>query len=167
MQPPLNHAALVTGPALPPDGPSGRASCNATRCAALTGTCKGGDACPRAEGTGCTNELPPDADGGPEHNTPPPPPHGTGKGKRKEFPCNAQRQALLSSRGGQGCIGRSGGTPPPPPGRPAYAQPLSPCHQVPASMAFVTDSYRPQPLWQRPPTACPMASGAASAVLPF
>ena len=42
---------------------------------------------------------------------------------------------------GQGCIG----TPSPPllPGRPAYAQPLSPKRQVPASMAFETDSNRP------------------------
>ena len=44
----------------------------------------------------------------------------------------------------------------------AYAQPLSPCRQVPASMAFVTDSNRPQPLWQPPPTACLTASGAPS-----
>ena len=44
--------------------------------------------------------------------------------------------------GVQGCIGRGRG-PPPPPGRPAYAQPLSPLRQVPASMAFVTDSNRP------------------------
>ena len=29
-------------------------------------------------------------------------------------------------------------------------------------MAFVTDSNRPQPLWQPPPTACLTASGAAS-----
>ena len=29
-------------------------------------------------------------------------------------------------------------------------------------MAFVTDSNRPQPLWRRPPTACPTASGTAS-----
>ena len=44
--------------------------------------------------------------------------------------------------------GRGGGNPHPPlPGRAAYAQPLSPKHQVPASMAFVTDSNRPQPLW--------------------
>ena len=33
---------------------------------------------------------------------------------------------------------------------------------MPASMAFVTDSNRPQPLWQPPPTACLTASGAAS-----
>ena len=33
--------------------------------------------------------------------------------------------------------------PPPPPGRLAYAQPLSPRRQVPASTAFVTDSNRP------------------------
>ena len=32
--------------------------------------------------------------------------------------------------------------PTPRPGRPAYAQPLSPWRQVPASMAFVTDSNR-------------------------
>ena len=29
-------------------------------------------------------------------------------------------------------------------------------------MAFITDSNRPQPLWQPPPTACLTASGAAS-----
>ena len=56
-------------------------------------------------------------------------------------------------------------TPPPkPPGRPAYARPLSPWRQVPASMAFVTDSNRPQPLWQSPPTACLTASGTTSEV---
>ena len=32
------------------------------------------------------------------------------------------------------------------------------------AMAFVTDSNRPQPLEQPPPTACPTASGAASEV---
>ena len=50
----------------------------------------------------------------------------------------------------QGCIGRGGGTPPPPPLArcPAYAQPSSVKRQVPASMAFVTDGNRPQPLWQ-------------------
>ena len=37
----------------------------------------------------------------------------------------------------------------------------SPWPPVPASMAFVTDSNRPKPLWQRPRTACPTASGAA------
>ena len=52
--------------------------------------------------------------------------------------------------------------PPPPPGRPAYAQPLSPWRQVPLSRAFVTDSNRPQPLGQPPPTACLTASGATS-----
>ena len=35
---------------------------------------------------------------------------------------------------------------------------------MPASMAFVTDSNRPQPLWQPPPTACLTAAGAASVV---
>ena len=55
-----------------------------------------------------------------------------------------------------------GGTPPiPRPGRPAYAQPLPPEQQVPASMTFVTNRNRPQPLWQPPP---PAASGAASEV---
>ena len=43
----------------------------------------------------------------------------------------------------QGCIGRGGA---PPPGRPAYAQPLSAGRQVPASIAFITGSNRPQPL---------------------
>ena len=67
-------------------------------------------------------------------------------------------------RRGRGALERKGGEPPapPPPGRPAYAQPLSPPRQAPASMAFVTDSNRPQPLWQPPPTACLTASGAAS-----
>ena len=75
-------------------------------------------------------------------------------------------EAIVAEKFLWGCgwgRGREGGTPPPPPpGRPAYAQPLSPWRQVPASMAFVTDSNRPQPLWQPPPTACPTASGAAS-----
>ena len=81
------------------------------------------------------------------------------------------RHACVSTPGeflrgtGQGCIGRGAGNPPlPAPGRPAHAQPLSPCSQVPASMAFVTDNNRPQPLWQPPPTACLTASGAASEV---
>ena len=52
---------------------------------------------------------------------------------------------------------------PSPSGRPACAQPLSPRRQVPASLTLITDSNRPQPLWQ-PPTACLTASGAASAV---
>ena len=34
-------------------------------------------------------------------------------------------------------------------------------------MAFVTDSNRPQPLWQRPPTARLTASGATSEPLLF
>ena len=38
---------------------------------------------------------------------------------------------------------------------------------MPASMAFATDSNRPQPLWQPPPTACLTASGAASEVPPL
>ena len=35
---------------------------------------------------------------------------------------------------------------------------------MPASLAFITDSNRLQPLWQPPPTACLTASGAASVV---
>ena len=54
--------------------------------------------------------------------------------------------------------------PPPLPGRPAYAQPLSPWQQVPASMAFATDSNHRQPLLQSPPTACLTAAGPASEV---
>ena len=58
---------------------------------------------------------------------------------------------------------KGGGKPrPPPQGRPAYAQPRSARSQVPSSMAFVTDSNRPQALWQPPPTACLTASEAAS-----
>ena len=38
---------------------------------------------------------------------------------------------------------------------------------MPASTAFVTDSNRPQPLWQPPPTARLTASGAASEVPPL
>ena len=69
--------------------------------------------------------------------------------------------------GGQGRNHNGCGThvrspPPTPPGCPAYVQPLSPCRQMPASVAFVTDNNRPQPLWQPPPTACPTASGATS-----
>ena len=45
---------------------------------------------------------------------------------------------------------------PPPPGRPAYAQPRSPWRQVPASMAFVTDS-------NRPPTALATSSNRLTA----
>ena len=62
--------------------------------------------------------------------------------------------------GGDALEGGGGGSP----GRPAYAQPLSPERQVPVSMEFVTDSNRPQPLWRPPPTACLIASGAASEV---
>ena len=65
----------------------------------------------------------------------------------------------------QGCIGRGGRYPPP--GRPAYAQPLFLCRQVLASIAFVTGSNDPQPLWQPPPSACLTASGAASKVPPL
>ena len=43
-------------------------------------------------------------------------------------------------------------------------RPLAVAHKSGASMAFVTDSNRPQPLRQPPPTACLPASGAASEV---
>ena len=43
-----------------------------------------------------------------------------------------------------------GGGSPPLPRRLAYAQPMSPWRQVPRSMVCVTDSNRPQPLWQPP-----------------
>ena len=66
----------------------------------------------------------------------------------------------------QGCIGRGGAAPPPPPLRGAQPMPshCPPQCQVPGSMVFVTDSNRPQPLWQPPPTACPTAAGATSEV---
>ena len=52
-----------------------------------------------------------------------------------------------SGAGGGGRDALEGGeAPPPPPGRPVYAQPLSPRRQMPASVAFVTDSNRPQPI---------------------
>ena len=59
---------------------------------------------------------------------------------------------------------KGGGYPPPPP--PSTQPTPSHClrRQVPASMAFVTDSNRPQPLQQPPPTACPTGSVAASEV---
>ena len=74
---------------------------------------------------------------------------------------------------GQGCKWEGQGSdasegwevpPPPPPGRPAYAHPLSQCQP---SIAFATDTNRPQPLGQPPPTACLTASGAASEVPPL
>ena len=76
----------------------------------------------------------------------------------RALPCPAVPRRIASGRTAtppppKGCIRRGEPPPPTPPGRPAYDQPLS--SQVPASMAFVTDSNRPQPLWQPPPTACP------------
>ena len=81
-------------------------------------------------------------------------------------PKSAGEHVFQTWNGERGCRvgGRDaleGGTPPPPPGSPAYAQPMSPSRQVPASMAFLTDSNHPQTLWQPPPTACLTASGAA------
>ena len=54
------------------------------------------------------------------------------------------------------------GSLPPPPWAPAYAQPLSPKRQVPASMAFVTDSNCPQPIWQPPPKKTKLTVGEIS-----
>ena len=71
-------------------------------------------------------------------------------------------RATQGGGGGRDAVER--GEAPPSPGRPAYAQPLSPWRKVPDSMAFVTDNNRPQPLWQPPPTACLTLSGAASEV---
>ena len=90
---------------------------------------------------------------------PPPPPH-------PPLPPDQWQMCHSKSWGDlQGCIGRRGGHPPPPPsGHPTHAQLLSLKRQVPASMAFATDSNRPQPLWQPPPTACLTASGAACEV---
>ena len=66
----------------------------------------------------------------------------------------------------QAMLWKGGRAPPPtPPGHPAYAQPLSPEREVPASLAFVTDSNRPQPLWQPPPTACLTASEVPSLLM--
>ena len=61
---------------------------------------------------------------------------------------------------GAGCIGR--GDPPPFLRAPSLCPATVPQRQVPASLASVTDSNRPQPLWQPPPTACLTASVAAS-----
>ena len=80
---------------------------------------------------------------------------------------NGNGWVTICQRGGEAGMhwkGGGGATPPPPPGRPAYAQPLSPQRQVPASMAFVADNNRPQPLWQPPPTTCLTAAGATSQV---
>ena len=71
---------------------------------------------------------------------------------KSHMACPPARDALDGGGGGAGLR------------RPAYAQPLSPGRQVSASMAFVTDSNRPQPLWQPPAIACLTASGAASKV---
>ena len=60
------------------------------------------------------------------------------------------------------------GTAPPPPFRaPSLCPATVSLTPSATSMAFVTDSNRPQPLWQPPPTACLIASGAASEVPPL
>ena len=54
---------------------------------------------------------------------------------------------------------------PPPPSRAPSLCPATVWRQVLASMAFVTASTRPQPLWQPPPTAWLTASGAVHVVV--
>ena len=71
-----------------------------------------------------------------------------------------QRQSM---RRHQGCIGRDGGTPLPS-GAPSQCPVTVSLTASARSTAFVTDSNRPQPLWQHPPTARLTASGAASEV---
>ena len=68
------------------------------------------------------------------------------------------------------CLGlpRPQTTPPPPPSRVPYTlcpATVPPKRQVPGSAAFVTDSTRPQPLWQPPPTACLTAFEAPSLLM--
>ena len=95
----------------------------------------------------------------------PPAPRATGRSPRPTGVYRGQRWAVPpNSAGGGGGAGMHWKAPPPAPGRPAFAQPLSPSQQVPGSMAFVTDSNRPQPLRQPPPTACLTTSRAASEV---
>ena len=57
-----------------------------------------------------------------------------------------------------------GGVPPHPSRAPSLRPATVPLTALPASMAFATDSNRPQPLRQPPPTACLTASGATCEV---
>ena len=70
--------------------------------------------------------------------------------------------AMRRGRGGGRGMHWKGGRLPPPPSRLCPA--TAPRRQVPASMAIITDSNRPQPLRQRPPTACLTASRVTSEV---
>ena len=97
----------------------------------------------------------------------------SGGGIRSGYPAppplwsNVSNDHFRSDRKFFGVPGRDASEGPPPP--PLHsAQPLlkphSPLRQAPASVAFVTDSNRPLPLWQPPPTACLMAFGTPSEV---
>ena len=91
-------------------------------------------------------------------------PLGSGK-----FGSHGGRKKCVPPPPPSGCIGRGGRVTPRPllPGGPSYAQPLPLRRQVPASMAFLTNSNRPQPLWQPPPPACLTASVAGSEIPPL
>ena len=91
-----------------------------------------------------------------------PPGNGQNLGNKRR-PHEARACLPLRPMPPQGMHWKTGRSPPPP-GRPANRQQLSPPRQVPASMALAnaTDSNRPQPLWQPPPTACLTAAAAAS-----
>ena len=79
--------------------------------------------------------------------------------------CRAPDKPPTPSPLRRGCIGRGGRSPPPP----SKAPGLCPATvSLTASASFggiVTDSNRPEPLWQPPPTACLTACRATSEVL--
>ena len=94
-------------------------------------------------------------------------PCGRCRGMARGQGCASCAACGTGDGGWAGMHWKGGSPPPPPPGRLAYAQRLPPRQQVPASVAFVTDSNCPQPLWQPPPTAYPTAPGAASEAPPL
>ena len=59
---------------------------------------------------------------------------------------------------------KGGKVPPPPCRAPSLCPAIVSLTASASFMAFVTDSNRPQPLWQPPPTACLAASGFTSRV---
>ena len=68
---------------------------------------------------------------------------------------------------GRDAVEGGGVTPPPSLTRAPSLRPAPVSLTPSAGLAFVTDSNRPQPLWQPPPTACPTASVGASEALPL
>ena len=77
------------------------------------------------------------------------------------FVLQEQHGKTMTSQGPKaGMHWRGGGTPPPP----SRAPSLCPATVPLTASAGLTDSNRPQPLWQPPPTAWPTAAGAASEV---